>query len=122
MADNDLVIVGHQRAVVLYKPPASIANDKIQLLTVIDVLAPHKDGFVLATCRHRQIPLLREAGAEVIVVDADANHYTMQAQEASEPAMVALLDCRLEEHQSEMALAEAGKDRNVPTDDDDASA
>jgi hypothetical protein len=122
MAENDLVIVGNQRAVVLYKPPASISEENEQLLTVIDVIGPYKDGFVLAFCRHRQIPELRAAGAEVIVVDADANHYAVVTEQADQEQVLALLDRRVEQHESDLAIAEAGRDRNTPGSDDGSAS
>ena len=110
--ENDLVIVGYPLAVILYKPPNPIPPDKMQLLTVLDLLAPYKDGFVLALARHRLIPDLRAAGAEVIVVDPDANHYSAISRDAKNEDLVALLDRRVEEHRSELAIAQAGRDRS----------
>lgn len=117
--ENDFVIVGHPWAVILYKPPKPLPPDKEQLLTVIDFLGPYKDGFALALCRHRKIPELRAAGAEIIVIDPDANHYTMLSRTMKNADLVALIDKRVDEHRSDLAVARAGRDREQGGSGDD---
>ena len=116
MAENDLVIVGHPMAVVLYKPPNPIPPDKLQIMTVITVLGPHDDGFVLAILRHDEIPELREAGAEIIVLDADANRFAVRAQESSKDELEQFVAERVQEHNSEIAVAENARDRQRGSD------
>jgi hypothetical protein len=113
MALNDAVIVGPPRCMILFKPPANPAPEHRQLLNAVDIVGTYKDGYFLATASQSKLSRLRDAGAEVIVLDADANHFIAETKDLSEGQYVAMVDERVDEARSELAIADRGRDRGT---------
>jgi len=111
MATNDATIVGPPRCMILFKPPAEPKPEHRQLLSAVDIVGIHKDGYFLATCWQDEIPRLREAEAEVIVLDADANRFAARTRDMGEEQYLAMVDARADEARQELALADRGGSR-----------
>ena len=117
MAQNDAVIVGPPRCMILFKRPADPKPEHLKLLSTVDIVGTYKDGYFLATCSQAKISQLRDADAEVIVLDADANDFIAKTKDLSEQQYLAMVDNRVDEMKTEFAIANRGRDHG-----DDESA
>jgi hypothetical protein len=111
MADNDIVIVGPPMAVALYRAPNPLPDEHRRLLLNVDVIG-HHDDFLVITCRQPKIAALRAAGAEVVVLEPDANHYANRVEGSSEGDLLAFIDERVTESREDLKIADAGRERD----------
>jgi hypothetical protein len=112
MSENEIVIVGPPRAVALVRPPDPVPPEQARTFTGVDILAPYKDGYLLVACRLSELPRLREAGAEVLVVEADANAYADRVETLGEQELVAFIDQRAHEARQNLQVADVGRARD----------
>jgi hypothetical protein len=105
--ENEHVIVGPPRAMILFKPPAAVREGERQLITTVDIIGKYRDGYFLATCSQKKLVSLRAAGAEVLVLDPDANHFAAQTEVLDDDAQIAMIETRIAEARAELAVANA---------------
>lgn len=115
MADNDIVILAPPMSVVLCIPPPSIEDEHRQTLINVDQIGVHNDEAMIITCRQGKLAQLRAAGAEVIMLEPDANHWANRVESMSEAEIDAFVDERIEETREDLRLADAGRERDHPS-------
>ena len=112
MAEGEFVIVGPPRAMILYKDPAEVREEDRRLIAAVDIVGVWENGYFLATCSKAKIPRLRDAGAEVIVLDPDANRYAAMVHRLPEAEVKTMIAQRQAQAEHDLRLAELGRDRD----------
>lgn len=105
---NEHVIAGSRHVVCLVKPPASLDAAGTHLVANLDRIGLHPDGPIVQVTPET-LSQLRRLGAEVLVIDADANDYAARVRDAESPqALIASIDERLEAAREDLKIARAG--------------
>ena len=91
--------------------PDPVPPEHRRMFGSLDIIGIH-DDFFLVMCRQRKITKLREAGAEVIMLDPDANHYMGRVSPGGEQELLAFIDERRDKGREDLRIADRGRERD----------